>query len=268
MFYQALIVSDSPIVRVGEMLSFPSHWHSEIEVIYCLEGSFAAAVDGRAFDVSAGQTLFVGSAEPHEYSAVAAGTKCLVIEIGAGLLKNDFRTLSERAFAKPVSDTPQEIRRLFDKILTELKQPETAAGKWTITGCLFELSAFMQRGLADNAGASGKKLQRISAIQRVDKVLEYLRENYHKRLTVEDAAKFTGYEKSNFCKQFKTATKMTFHQYLNMVRIGKACILLSSGDDSVGTVAEKTGFPETKTFCRVFKAFMGATPGEYRKTHR
>lgn len=269
MFYQALIVADSPVAHVVDMLVFPSHWHSEIEILYCLEGSFTAIVDGKTFKVSKGQTLFVGSVESHEYTEFTPGTKCLLIEIGAGLLKNEFGELSSRVFAQPVlEDTPDKVRFLFDKIILESKQPETPGGEWIVKSCLFELAAFMLRGISGASNPSSQKHERMLAIQRVDMILEYLQQNYRENITVEYASKMTGYNKSNFCKLFKKATQLTFHQYLNMIRVNKACLLLGNENDSVETVGEKIGFPETKTFCRVFKELMNATPGEYRKKHR
>ena len=268
MFYQGLITTENPNASVVEMYTFPLHWHSEIEIIYCLTGQFSAIISDQKYALSAGQTVFIASTEQHEYTSVDPGTSCLLIEMGAGFLKQNFQELAERSFKRPVIDIiPSRIRYLFDTVVAELKHPESAGSEWIITGCLFELAAFMLREISSKTEMSGKRYDRINAMQRMGKLIEHLRINYQQQITIEDAADMTAYEKSNFCKQFKKATQMTFHQYLNMIRIGKACMLLNESDDPVSVVAEKNGFPETKTFNRVFKALMNMTPGEYRKLH-
>jgi len=268
MFYQALIVSEHPNAQVVEMYSFPSHWHSEIEIIYCLTGSFSAIINGHCHVLSAGQTAFVACAEPHEYTGIGPGTKCLLIEIGAGFLKQNFQEFAERSFEQTVMEIiPPRIRHLFDTIIAELQQPGKTGGEWIITGCLFELAAYILRDIPGKKEISSQKYERFGAMQRMGKLLEYIYNNYNENITIENAARQVAYEKSNFCKQFKKATQMTFHQYLNMIRISKACIFLKESNDSISIIAEKTGFPEAKTFCRVFKGIMSHTPGEYRKLH-
>ena len=265
MFFQSILTEDSPCVQISDLSAFPSHWHSEIEIIYCLEGSFTVVIDNQACPVRTGQTVFVGSAEPHEYTDCAPGTKILLTEIGEGFFKKSFQSLAYRTFDKPVIDTSHQIKHIFDTILDELKQPATTGGEWVISSCLFNLAAFMVRELPSKNDMSYQRKERILAMQRVNAALEYLRANYQNQITVDAASNLTGYGKSNFCKQFKRATQMTFHQYLNMFRISKACILLQNTDEPISEIAEATGFPETKTFCRVFKQLMNMTPTEYRK---
>ncbi len=53
--------------------------------------------------------------------------------------------------------------------------------------------------------------------------------------------------------------------YINMRRIRYAEALLKSGNMSVAQVAEESGFFEIRTFNRLFKAYHGITPSQYRK---
>jgi AraC-like DNA-binding protein/mannose-6-phosphate isomerase-like protein (cupin superfamily) len=266
MFYQGLILAEGFIARVYKFDTFPLHWHGEIEIIHCLTGSFSMVIDGHNFALTAGQTVFVASAKPHEYTSVTEGTECLIIEMGAGLLKQNFVKLAERDFENPVMKAaPREIKNLFKTIVRELKQTESTVREWIVTGCLFELAAIILRDFSGKIDLYSQRYQRIYAMQRMGDLLEYVQLHYHEKITIEDASMRTPYEKSNFCKNFKKATQMTFHQYLNMIRIGKACIILKGSDDPIGVIAEKCGFPEAKTFSRVFREFMKKTPGQYRK---
>ncbi|QTQ10969.1 helix-turn-helix domain-containing protein [Treponema parvum] len=54
-------------------------------------------------------------------------------------------------------------------------------------------------------------------------------------------------------------------EYLNIYRIHIACARLRKTDESILTIAEKSGFQDQAYFCRVFKKVTGTTPGHYRK---
>jgi len=267
MIYHSLLTDNSPCVIFREFWISPCHWHSEVEIVYCVHGSLTILIDGNVFVVNAGQIIFIGSAEPHECIDGSADAKFLLIQMGEYLLKKDFQDLSKRSFDQPVMVPTEKLLNLFDTILTELKQPDSTGGEWVITGCLFELAAYMLRELPGRSDISGQRIDRIRAMQSVSKSMEYIRMNYQKKISVEEIVQLSGHGKSNFCKQFKKATQMTFHKYLNVFRINRACIMLSGGYDSIAAIAKETGFLETKTFCRVFRETMNVTPTEYRKLY-
>lgn len=55
-----------------------------------------------------------------------------------------------------------------------------------------------------------------------------------------------------------------FVDYLNQVRIERACCYLDQKSLKNNEVAFKVGFRDEKYFSRVFKKIMGMTPREYR----
>ena len=65
-------------------------------------------------------------------------------------------------------------------------------------------------------------------------------------------------------KMFKLQTGMSLLEYMNSVRIEKACELLANGSCNISEVAEKIGYSNMTTFIRVFTKYKGTTPGRYR----
>jgi AraC-like DNA-binding protein len=55
-----------------------------------------------------------------------------------------------------------------------------------------------------------------------------------------------------FCKFFKRATGKTFSDYVNDIRIGLACSLLTESDRTVNEIAYQCGFESLSYFNRVF----------------
>jgi AraC-like DNA-binding protein len=266
MFYQALI-DDGHYVEIFDLAIISSHWHSELEILYCIKGSFEIMIDGCNFSVQTGNTVFIGSAEAHECINIEPGTKVLLIEMGEIFLKKNFKYLVNRTFTQPVvADIPDRIQYSFDTIKTCFNHPDAADSEWNTMSCLFNLAVYMFRELPGKHEISNQRIERIRAIQNVSEVIEYINENYMLKITVDDVVKQIKYGVAYFHRLFKKATQMTFYQYLNRFRINKACSILNVSNESIKSIALKTGFSEAKTFCRVFKNIMKKTPGEYRRS--
>ncbi len=273
MFYQHLIIDAVPYIANIMEFSFrmPPHWHNEIEIIYCISGSFKTRINDIEYSVEAGQAVFVNSLDIHEYYQAVPDTEILLLEIGPLLIKQNFEKLSERTFIQTVLDIDNnetsDLLRLFDIIIGEIESRLSAEAEWNIRGCLYSLSSLMLRSLmCEDSQYHKQKKQKTEAMQKVCNAISYVQENYFRDITVEKISKMFGYEKSNFCKVFKSATHMTFHKYLNHARINMACLFLKEINEPVASIAEKTGFRETKTFCRVFKEIVNMTPTEFRNS--
>ncbi len=57
-------------------------------------------------------------------------------------------------------------------------------------------------------------------------------------------------------------------QYITLLRIGKAKEMLWNTDKSITEIAMSIGFNSSQYFSRVFKNYVGVTPGEYRDSWR
>ena len=51
------------------------------------------------------------------------------------------------------------------------------------------------------------------------------------------------------------------------IRLGKACLLLSTTDLSVQAISDACGFHSDVYFYQVFRKEMGMTPRQYRRSH-
>lgn len=109
---------------------------------------------------------------------------------------------------------------------------------------------------------SGKKKER----DIIKKVLEYLNQNYGKfDITLSSITEMFNISQTHLSKQFKEKTGFTVYEYLEKVRIEKACQLLLEKDRSVKEIAEKVGYVSSNTFCRAFKRLTGVSASEYRE---
>ena len=99
-------------------------------------------------------------------------------------------------------------------------------------------------------------------------MFRFLRENIHKKLTLDDICGKFSYSKSFLCKVFKEQTGQTLMDCFNRLKIEKAMHLLTQTNQSVTTIAGSLGFREVKYFDATFKKFTGMTPVKYRNKEK
>ena len=94
--------------------------------------------------------------------------------------------------------------------------------------------------------------------------MTYINKNYADDLALEDMSAMLGFDRSYFCRIFKSATGATFTEYLNFVRICKAEKRLSEGNDSILDISAEVGFSSVSYFNKVFKKYRNCSPSLYR----
>jgi|GEM_PF-1499800 len=96
----------------------------------------------------------------------------------------------------------------------------------------------------------------------VQEIKEYLEGNYGKDISLDDVSSLVSLDKSYLGRVFKKECGMGVFQYLNHVRIHKACSFLAEGM-SVAETAYRVGFKDPAYFSKCFKAQMGISPHDY-----
>lgn len=113
--------------------------------------------------------------------------------------------------------------------------------------------------------ASLMKRQNQPLSPPMKKLVNYICDNLHKKITVEELADFAGYNRSYLSVLFKNETGMTLCQYINHKRIETACNMLKSTEFSIADISETLAFASQSHFCKLFRQEIGCTPAKYRK---
>lgn len=108
----------------------------------------------------------------------------------------------------------------------------------------------------------GEEQNRLSVM--VSMVEEYLRENYWKDISMQDAARAVHYSDAYFCKMFKQQYGVNFTAYLTDFRIEEAKKMLRQPNVNIKEIGGKVGYEDPTYFARVFRRVTGQTPSEYR----
>ncbi len=275
MLYQKILLDDAPYdLDVRPLQKFVEHRHADIEFNYCIRGSRTIIIDKKLQEIHEGEISVIAPGVSHEFP-YSEDPERLVFTgvIGSSFLKKHFSAFSSSKFRSCIINLNSNeeckvlLKRSLDNIVSQLTS-STVQSTLLITGELYKVCSYLLDAVAPTDESWELNDSNLDALARVDEALQLIYYDYKKNVTVDEAAIATGYGKSYFCKIFKKATGMTFHEALNRKRIELACGLLSDTMLSVSEIAEEVGFPETKSFCRVFKSSVGLTPGAYRLKER
>ena len=105
-------------------------------------------------------------------------------------------------------------------------------------------------------------------VLRLRPAIEYIGENFCKKIYVESLSDMINVSPDYFTKMFKDSIGTTPIDYINALRINRALKLLFSTDIPVSEVAEATGFSNPNYFNKTFKQYMDTSPLSYRKASR
>lgn len=97
------------------------------------------------------------------------------------------------------------------------------------------------------------------------KIIKYIEQNYMNHIYLDDIAKYVEYNRNYLCLLFKKDTGYSIIDYLNYVRIRKACEYIIYSDIGFSQISHRVGFATLSHFNLTFKKFVGTTPSDYSK---
>ena len=113
-------------------------------------------------------------------------------------------------------------------------------------------------------GPQGWLLQEIasagSALTRVHKSIQWIRQHYHQTLPVEQLADVAGMSASAFHRHFKHITDLSPLQYQKQMRLLEARRLLLENQQGAGDIAYQVGYESPSQFSREYARFFGLPP--------
>jgi AraC-like DNA-binding protein len=107
-----------------------------------------------------------------------------------------------------------------------------------------------------------QRQHRLSA-ERVEKVIELLREKLSQPPMLEEIGRAVGCSPFHLSRTFSTATGMTIPQYTRQLRMERAAELLKSGKFNVTEAALEVGYSSLSHFSQTFHETFGCCPGLY-----
>jgi AraC-like DNA-binding protein len=235
------------------------HIHGSLELLYVLQGSVKAVVDGRPYTVEQDQVLISSSYTVHYYIKEKQSHSILLV-VPLNFISTYSRVLSQKVFAQCIckdEDINKEILHSLQQLLKLKECSESTAN--IIKGYIFVIIGLLinKIGLTD-AGEDNLLSKDI---------VKYLQNNYLSSVSLNILARDFGYSKYRFSHIFSTYFGCSLPEYVNSLRARHAANLLAETEISLIDVAMNSGFESLRTFYRIFKHYFGMTPSQYRSNY-
>jgi len=102
-------------------------------------------------------------------------------------------------------------------------------------------------------------------LEQINAIVDRVTSDVAQPLSAGDVAAELGMSESRFSRFFRRATGNTFTDFVNRVRVNRACQLLMETDRQVTHICYEVGFNNVANFNRRFLEIKGMTPTEFRR---
>lgn len=236
---------------------FPMHVHDAVEIVCPVAGSLDMTIGGEKQRIMAGDIAVAFPTVPHSYDYVSPDVQGLTLIFVPSTIQefhNTFRTTVPRTPLMTRKQKAAELTVLIRKIMAI--KPEQM--KQVRGGFLHLFLAYFLPGLA--LRPVNKHVELGLSYQ----VFHYISQHYTEPLSLESTAHALGISRIHLSHIFSQQLKINFRQYINTLRIDRACQLLQDPAHSISEIAYLCGYGNPRTFHRAFLAQCNMPPKQYR----
>ena len=255
------------------------HHHPEFEITLVKRGGTERRVGDKLTPMKPGDLVLLGSDLPHDYrndrgtGRRAKNVEAIVVQFMPHLLGADWL---QHPSMRPVRELFQraqlglEVRGAARRRATrQVMQISKAKGLRRVV-LLLELLNDLARSkeLREIASPGFHAATGAASSDRLGTVLAHIEEHLTEPIYVPVLAAMSGLSESAFSRLFKSCTNRTVPQYVNELRIARACRLLAETDQTVSQIADACGYPTPAHFQRQFHRHQKRSPLLYRAAVR
>jgi AraC-like DNA-binding protein len=245
------------------------HYHVERELIWIEHGAGERIIGSHRGTLADGELLLIGPRVPHCWRErrLTSGV-CLHWDVTPGLGR------LHEAVLEPLQECHRKdvggmlLRgRTAEAIIAELRRMLEVEPLERVAS-FYRLLGVLHQRPEDDVEWLAAPIDEISAESAVlyQQALEYLRNNYHKPLSIVSLMRVTGMSRATLYRMLRQHAGKGFSELLNETRLEAVAAELRAGDDSVAAIARRHGFGSLAFFNRLFRRSYGCTPREYRRS--
>lgn len=250
------------------------HYHDEYELHLIVATSGKAFVGDYIGQFQPGHLVLAGPRLPHNWISLdvpdgGVALRDRVIQFHHESIAGACKGMAELAEVLPLLERARngiEFFGLSERALSYFERIKGSRG-------LERLAVFCQF-MADLAHCtdyrllSSAKLQSFddeASLERINSIVNRLMENPAQAPSLSDFAAQFGMTESRFSRFFRRATGNNFIDFVNRVRISRACLLLMETNRYITSICYDVGFNNVANFNRRFLEIKGMTPRDFRR---
>lgn len=268
----ALVLCGNSWVRVYGHEDFHLHFHNLMEIGICRYGRGDMYLDEDVYRYQEGTITMIPENYPHV--TISDGDEMNFWEY----IFIDPNRIVEKLFpdnplyqkeviealnsAPMIMEQDVILTELMEHIMDETKEKKPFFRKVIeeyVSMLVLELMRREQQLLTKSeAQVKGSNMAQIAA------ALDFINKNFEHAIRVKELADICSMSETHFRRIFEEYINMSPMDYVNLIRIQKACELMKKTNDSMDLVASKCGFTTTSTFNRNFKKFLETSPYQWK----
>ena len=270
-------------VAVGPQIMSPAHIHNYIEILYALSGKYQILLNNKEHHFQSGDMVLINSNEIHHIFSLGEGkNEYIVIKFEPEMLYTTAQSLFEMKYVMPFILNESTHQKIFLK--TEIEQTlipalikgintEYAEKKYgyelAVRANIYNLFLFiLRRWKEQNMDLNIDQEINKDMVGRMQKVFDYIEENYQNDITALEMARLCNLSYSYFSRLFTGIMRRSFREYLNYVRVTKAEKLLTNTEMNITEIAMQVGFSTSSYFIQQFKHFKDISPKQYQLKYK
>ena len=253
---------------------YEAHRHNYIEITYIIEGTAHEIVNGVTTELRPGVIATVLPHQVHEYKVfgtaplrmynLCVGLDLFINDKGAGgLFQSILYDWKNNTFRLQLPESKRpEIEEIFDKLYIEFNQDYDWRSA-RFYSLLIELLTLYLRERNRIFPTSPKEKNVYKDNHRYWEIVHYVYKNYKSDLNLKDLSERFNINLHYLSGQFKKTTGVNFHDFLHTLRVHNSLSLIGHSDLTLGEIAYECGFNSYSSFSRMFRKYLGVSPGNY-----
>ena len=234
------------------------HFHKEIEIVYIAKGSTVAYADTDCFPMKEGDIYISFPNQIHHYEQTELGEYYIIIvnpEIvyGAKDLLYDNIPKVNATYSND-NEVLREIVARYIKSSGEFRETMQVGLINELMGNMLPMLTLRPRVSADNT--------------TIQNIFKYCSDNFNQKITLKDVSENLHLSRYHISHILNSKVNLGFTEYINMLRINRACELLEETNMKTSEISEEVGFGSIRSFNRAFLELNEITPLKYRKKIR
>lgn len=252
------------------------HYHEEIELIHFNKGAGRQFVGDSIRDFTQGDVVLVGSNLPHYWrfddKFFEEGIDVKVAHFKQDFWGEQFLDLPENVHIKTVLDNSKRGLQILGsaklriaQILDELLLEKGAMRIVLLMEALESIFCCEKSKPLSSIGFSNKAPKPEN--DRINVIYNFSLQNFNRNISIDEIASVAAISPHSFCHFFKSRTGKTYSRFLSEIRIGHATRLLIEANKTMKQVCYESGFNNSTSFHKVFKAITGKSPLSYQREY-
>lgn len=245
-----------------------AHYHNDYEFYFLISSSRKYFLSTQIFTIQPNQIMLIKPHVPHQCPYQVTNNLNIpyeryVLYVSPKMISElckEFSSVSKTADTLFFNLSEKAFKQAI-KLLLKIKKETDLKDKYSgdsIKATLAELLLLIHR----NNNISTLSVTKSDI--RLQNAIDYIIENYAEPLTLEKCADVACMSHSHFSRVFHQTTSLRFKEFINGVRIDKACELLESTNESIAQIALMAGFSSESYFGYIFRKLKKLSPSKYR----